>query len=254
MSRSPRRTPLNAEPGDGRREAAGARPDGGPAPADEPAARRRQPAEERADAIIGAALEEFADKGYAGARLDDVAARAGISKGLVYVYFETKEALFKAVVRRLLIPRFERVIADIEASKLPVADILRGPLLAFMQGLPRSRLRVVLRLMIAEGPKHPDLTQFYHQEVIARGMGLLRGLMARGLASGELKPNAIAEFPHLFVAPMLVAVVWSMLFDRHAPLDSDRMLAAHVELIIAAISAEPHAGQLPSPAATGDRP
>ncbi len=208
------------------------------------AARKRQPPQERADAIIGAALEEFADKGYAGARLDDVAARAGISKGLVYVYFETKEALFKAAVRRILIPRFESLIAEIEASDLPTADILRGPLLGFMQKLPKSRLRVLLRLMIAEGPKHPDLTAFYHDEVIARGKAFLGRLLERGMTRGEVRPNTLQEFPHLVIAPMLVAVVWSMLFERHAPLDTDRMLAAHIENVVTLIAAEPgHARQ-----------
>lgn len=198
---------------------------------------RTQPQESRADAIIGAAVEEFAQNGYAGARLDDVAARAGVSKGLVYVYFETKEALFKAAVRRILIPRFDSLIADIEASELATADILRGPLLSFMQGLPKSPLRVLMRLMIAEGPKHPDLTAFYHDEVIARGTGFLRRLMQRGIARGEVRPNALQEFPQLMVAPMLVAVVWSMLFERHAHLDTDAMLAAHVDNVVALISA-----------------
>lgn len=194
---------------------------------------------ERSDAIIGAAMEEFAENGYAGARLDDVAARAGVSKGLVYVYFETKEALFKAAVRRILLPRFESLIADIEASPLSTAEILRGPLLGFMQSLPKSRLKVLMRLMIAEGPKHPDLTAFYHDEVISRGMGFLRRLLERGIARGEVRPNALQDFPHLVIAPMLVAVVWSMLFERHAHLDTDRMLAAHIDNIVALVSLDP---------------
>ena len=214
-------------------------PTGEPARAEgRSAARNRAPAE-RSDAIIGAAMEEFAANGYAGARLDDVAARAGVSKGLVYVYFETKEALFKAVVRRVLVPRFESLIADTEASPLTTAELLRGPVLAFMQSLPKSRLRVLLRLMIAEGPKHPDLTAFYHAEVIARGTAFLRGLLRRGVARGELRANALEEFPQLVIAPMLVAVVWSMLFERHAPLDTDRMLAAHIDLLIRAIGIDP---------------
>lgn len=203
---------------------------------------RTRPHAERSDAIIGAAMEEFAENGYAGARLDDVAARAGVSKGLVYVYFETKEALFKAAVRRLLIPRFESLIADIEGSPLSTAEILRGPLLRFMQGLPKSRLKVLMRLLIAEGPRHPDLTAFYHDEVISRGIAFLRRLIERGIARGEVKPNALAEFPQLLIAPMLVAVVWSMLFERHAHLDTDRMLEAHIENIVALVSAAHGAG------------
>ena len=206
-----------------------------------PKTSRRQPAE-RPDAIIGAALEEFASKGYAAARLDDVAARAGISKGLVYVYFKTKEELFKAVVRTLLVPRVDHLIADIEASPLRADELLRGPVLSFMQQMARSRIRLVLRLLVAEGPKHPDLTEFYHREVISRGVRLIRSILDRGVARGELKPNPMQEFPQLFVAPMLVAVIWQMLFEAHSALDTDRMLAAHIEMMLAAISNPPVSG------------
>jgi len=199
---------------------------------------RKQP-EQRPDAILAAAFEAFAENGYAETRIDDVAARAGISKGLVYVYFKTKEELLKAVIRAVLVPRVDELVADIEASKLSASDLVRGPMLAFMQGMARSRMHVVLRLLLSEGPKHPDLTAFYHGEIIARGKRLVRLIVERGVSAGEFRPNAIADFPHLLIAPVVMGLIWRALFERHEPLDTDRMLQSHVELVLRAVSATP---------------
>ena len=98
-----------------------------------PRSARRQPAA-RPEAIINAALEEFSEKGYAAARLDDVASKAGISKGLVYVYFKTKEELFKAVVCAFIVPRFEKLVGELEASPASAEDLLRGPIRSFLRG------------------------------------------------------------------------------------------------------------------------
>jgi AcrR family transcriptional regulator len=201
--------------------------------------RKERRTERRPDEIMEAALAEFAAKGYSEARLDDVASRAGISKGLVYVYFKTKEELFKAVVRAFLIPRVDELIAEIERSRSSGAELIRGPLLAFMKTMARSRIRILLRLLIAEGPKHPDLTAFYHREVISRGMRLLRLILARGVATGEFRPSPYQEFPQLIVAPMLMAVVWQLLFEKHQPLDIDRLLESHIEIVLRTIEAGP---------------
>lgn len=194
---------------------------------------------QRPDEIISAAFEEFAAKGYAEARLDDVASRAGISKGLVYVYFKTKEELFKAVVRTFLIPRFAALSGRIEASEDTTEAIIRGPLLSTMKEVAVSRLVIILRLLIAEGPKHPDLTEFYHREVITRGMAVIRLLIDRGVARGEFRPTRLTQFPQLFVAPMLVALIWRSLFDNIDKLDTAAMLDTHIDLLLRAIKAPP---------------
>jgi AcrR family transcriptional regulator len=204
--------------------------------------------EQRPEEIIEAALEEFAVKGYAAARLDDVASRAGISKGLVYVYFKTKEELFKAVIRTFIIPRFDALIREVERSRRSSEEMIRGPLLSFMKEFVRSRKRIVVRLLVAEGPKHPDLLDFYHREVISRGMRLLRLILARGVTNGEFRPSPYQEFPQLFVAPMLLAMLWQMLFARHQALDIDRYLDAHIAIVLQALKS----GQPAKPEA--DRP
>jgi AcrR family transcriptional regulator len=189
--------------------------------------------EQRPEEIMEAALEEFAVKGYAETRLDDVASRAGISKGLVYVYFKTKEELFKAVIRTFIIPRVDALIAEVERSRRSSEELIRGPVLSFMKALlMTSRIRIVVRLLIAEGPKHPDLLEFYHREVVSRGMRLLRLILARGVTNGEFRPSPYQEFPQLFVAPMLLAMIWQMLFARHQALDIDRYLEAHIGIVV----------------------
>lgn len=198
---------------------------------------RRQP-EQRPDAIINAAFEEFTTKGYAETRLDDVATRAGISKGLVYVYFKTKEELFKAVVRAFIVPRFEALIESLESSPLSAEEIIRGPLLDTAKDFATSSKRFIVRLLVAEGPKHPDLTEFYHREVISRGMRLFSGVLAKGVRAGDFEASALEEFPQLFAAPMLMALIWDSLFGRQHPLDTGRLLDAHVDIILRAIKSD----------------
>jgi AcrR family transcriptional regulator len=188
--------------------------------------------EQRPEEIMEAALEEFAVKGFAETRLDDVASRAGISKGLVYVYFKTKQELFKAVIRSFIIPRVDALIREVERSRRSSEEMLRGPLLSFMKEFAKSRKRIVVRLLIAEGPKHPDLLDFYHREVISRGMRLVRLIVTRGVTSGEFRPSPYQDFPQLFVAPMLLAMIWQMLFARHQALDIDRYLDAHIAIVL----------------------
>lgn len=196
-------------------------------------AQRRK--DERPAEIVAAAFEEFAAKGFAGTRLEDVAARARVSKGLPYLYFKTKEELFKAVIKSLLQPRFEALFENIRTTALSPQEFLRGPFLHFMQELVLSRKAAVARLMIAEGPKHPELTAYYCEHVIKHGIEAMRLLIDRGVESGAFRDTALREFPQLMVAPALMAIIWRGLFERHLHLDTDRMLATHIDLMLHAL-------------------
>jgi len=199
---------------------------------------RRTRKEQRPEEILEAALEEFVAKGYAQTRLDDVARRAGISKGLVYVYFSTKEELFKAVIRRFLVPHVELLRSRVDTWQLSSEALLRGPVLELMKRVASSRIHELLRLLIAEGPRHPDLTAFYYREVVSRGIGLMQAIIERGVARGEFRPTPLREFPQLVVAPMVVSVVWKLLMERHKPLDAERLLEAHIDMLVHAIKSE----------------
>lgn len=184
---------------------------------------------ERRDAILAAALDEFSAQGFAAARLDDVAKRAGVAKGTIYLYFRDKEALFQELVRSLLTP----VVGSVEALRdadMPINVLADRMVELFVNEIFGTRRRDVIRLMIAEGRRFPKLAEFYHREVLSRVMAAMRALLARAAARGEV-PDTLVRFPQLLAAPGIVAVVWAGLFDKYEPLDVREMMRAHVDLI-----------------------
>jgi AcrR family transcriptional regulator len=201
------------------------------------AERRRERKDTRPQEIVAAAFEEFAARGFAGTRLEDVAARAKVSKGLPYLYFKTKVELFKAVVRSVITSHFDVIRERMETTELSVEDFLKGPFLAFIQELVGSKRAFIARLLIAEGHKHPELTAFYFETVVSRGIDTLTRLIDRGIESGEFKPTRLRDFPQLLVAPALTAIIWRTLFERHRHLDTNAMLATNIELLVDAIRA-----------------
>lgn len=198
-----------------------------------PKFRRRK--ERRPDEITRAALHAFAEKGYDGTRVNDVARRAGVSKGLLYLYFRTKEELFKAVIKSVVMPRLDALDDAVARTDLSAEAFLRGPFVKFARELPQSPARVLVRLMIAEGPKHPDLTAWYWDNVVSKGMGILERLIERGVAAGEFRRSALQEFPQMLIAPVLFSIVWTLVFSPHHELDTDRFIEGHVELLLDAV-------------------
>jgi AcrR family transcriptional regulator len=198
---------------------------------------RQERRDTRPQEIVAAAFEEFAAKGFAATRLEDVAARARVSKGLPYLYFKTKEELFKAVVKSVVTPHFDALRGQMESTDLSSETFLKGPFLAFIQELVGSRRALIARLLIAEGHKHPELTAFYCDRVIAKGIEAMTGLIERGIARGEFRPTALRDYPQLLIAPVLLAVLWRALFERHHHLDTDALLKTHIDLILDAIRA-----------------
>jgi AcrR family transcriptional regulator len=200
-----------------------------------PKPRFRRRKDDRPQEITAAALAAFAEKGYAATRVTDVAARAGVSKGLLYLYFKTKEELFKAVIKSFISPRIDALKSGIETTDLSAEEYLRGPFLDFAKQVPKSPARVLVRLMIAEGAKHPELTAWYQDNVVAHGLAAIRGLVERGVRDGEFRKSALQQFPHMIVAPVMFAIVWSLVFDSRYKLDSDRFIEGHIGLLLDSI-------------------
>ena len=185
---------------------------------------------ERRTAILAAALEEFAARGFAATRLDDVARRAGVAKGTIYLYFRDKEALFQELVRTMLSP----LVGAIEAAplrELPIRAVVEMIFDVFVNEIYATHRKDVIRLIIAEGPRFPKLAEFYYREVIARVLPIIRSRLALAVERGELAHDALARFPQLLVAPALLAVLWSGLFGRFAPLDVRALMRAHLDLL-----------------------
>lgn len=208
-----------------------------PAPAsDAGVTGRAQKAAARRQAILAAALDEFAARGFAAARLDDVAERAGVAKGTIYVHFADKEALFQEIVRTMVVP----LVAGVEsapASDLPVRQVVEHLADMFVREVYGTRRREIVRLMLTEGPRFPALADFYYHEVVERAVAALRHVLARAHARGELKDDTLVRFPHLVVAPIIFAVVWSGLFERFSPLDVSVLMRAHLDLLFGKESA-----------------
>ncbi|MCG5235570.1 TetR/AcrR family transcriptional regulator [Xanthobacter oligotrophicus] len=187
---------------------------------------------ERRRAILAAALTVFARHGFAGARLDDVARQAGVAKGTLYLHFADKEALFHGLVEQNIAPilaNADAAIAVFPGTTRDLIDLLIAILIERVIGTPAEGL---VRLMIAEGPRFPELAAYYHREVVSRGLAIVRRIAQRGLDRGEITSDLAVRFPQLVISPAVVAVVWNGMFGAFDPLDVRAFLMAHRDLLL----------------------
>jgi len=193
----------------------------------------------RLEELLEAALEEFFKRGFAATRLDDVAARAGVSKGAIYVYFSSKEALFEAVVRHFLSPTVARLEALGDDPEIAAPERVARQLELLYAEIVETRLRRILRLIIAEGERFPDLVAFYFDHVIARALLAIRHSVEHGVKEGSFRAdNAAREHPQLIAAPAMMAALWRLLFDDRRPLDVERYKRAHLAFALDALAPE----------------
>jgi AcrR family transcriptional regulator len=186
----------------------------------------------RREAILEAALDEFSARGFAAARLEDVAKRAGVAKGTIYLYFADKEALFQELVRFQIGPvmsAFETVLA----SPLPLKSLIDQAIEIFAREVFGTRRKQVMRLIISEGPRFPALAEFYYREVLGPMLKAVRARLQRALEHGEIADDALIRFPQLLGAATVMAVVWQGLFDRFEPLDARAMIRAYFDRLFA---------------------
>src|SRR4051794_7119858 len=213
-----------------KRSAARAYAKGGATGEAAPAQSRAARAAERRAAIVEAAMEEFIARGFAATRLDDIAQRAGVAKGTIYLHFKDKESMFEELVRTVIVP----VVARLNALPPPtgsVRDLVEVFANNFLTEVIGTRRGDLVRLIVAEGPRFPSVAEFYYREVVSRGMAGMRALIELGIARGEIREKDLARFPQILVAPAMIAVIWHGLFARHAPLDAQEMLRVHLDLI-----------------------
>ncbi len=192
----------------------------------------------KTQAILAAARAEFAEKGFAAARLDDIARAAGVAKGTIYLYFANKADLFQAVVRGYVVREIEQAETLVSIYDGSTEELLRLIAQVFREKVLETDLREIIRLLISEGRTFPDITAFYYREVISRGMAMLKGILREGVARGEFRKSAAENFPQLVIAPFLVAAIWKSLFDKFTPLDTGAMLDAHFDLLINGLRAK----------------
>lgn len=186
----------------------------------------------RREAILAAALDEFSAQGFAAARLDDVAARAGVAKGTIYLHFKDKEALFQELIRTALSP-FVQTIEAAPAANLPFRLVAQTLVGNFVREVLNTKRKHIIRLVISEGRRFPKVSEFYFKEVVSRAMKAMRQLVKLGIERGELKHDSLQKFPQLIIAPALVAIVWDDLFERFEHLDPEALMRAHFEILFA---------------------
>jgi AcrR family transcriptional regulator len=198
--------------------------------------------------LTAAAAELFVERGYAATRLEDVARRAGVSKGTLYLYFESKEDLFKAVVREGLVPALERGEQMLEEHQGSAASLLRELLQGWWELIGNTPFGGLPKLMFSECRNFPELGRFYYEEVISRGYRLIEGVLERGVRSGEFRPLEPDYHTRLVIAPLVLLAIWRYSFDfcdSHR-LDPQRYVDHHVELLLSGLL---QGGRRPSAAA-----
>lgn len=197
-----------------------------------PRRRRRLSPEERRAAIVEAAFTVFRTEGFAAARMEDVARRAGVAKGTVYLYFADKQALFEAMVEAVILPQIAR-LESLSRTADGAADERLRQLIGFLYDeLVDTERREIVRMVIAESARAPAVAAFYHREVISRAKAALTALVREGIAQGVFRDGPAAKRPEAILGPAMMALVWRMVFEDTAPLDRDSFLAAHVDLVL----------------------
>lgn len=205
--------------------------------------KRAQKREARPAEVLEAALETFVAKGFAAARMEDIALRAGVSKGTVYLYFPSKQAVFEALVRENLVPTLERAEVMMARAQGPAAARLRA-LLGFAEEIVEDPRRVAIpKLVLAEAGNFPELARFYREEVIERVLGILCGILEHGMRRGEFRELDAPIAARLFMAPILMAALWQTTFAPYETtgVPPSEILALHAELFLRSIAAEPAA-------------
>jgi AcrR family transcriptional regulator len=184
-------------------------------PENKPRWERRKDA--RPHELLAAALDLFVERGFASTRLEDVARRAGVSKGTLYLYFENKEELFKAVVRNSIVPAIGAAELSIAEFHGHSADLLKSLIHSWWQRIGATKASGIVKLVMAEAGNFPELAQFYEDEVVARGTNMIRGMLERAIASGEFRPVNVDQMTQVLVAPMLTLIAW-----KHSVAPCDR--------------------------------
>ena len=194
--------------------------------------RRRRKAE-RPGEILEAAFTEFSRNGYAVTTLDQIAERAGVTKGTIYVYFESKEHLFISMVREFTKAAYEVVQGLYETHEGSTADLLRAQFGFIYQHIVEDRRRrEVVRMLIAEAPRFPGLADRYHEEILRPCLDMLKAAIQRGIDRGEIRKSSIVESPQVVIAPIALVDLWMMMFDDRQPLDLKVYFDAHLDLVL----------------------
>jgi len=205
-------------------------------PKAEPRWERRKGA--RPSELLAAALNLFVEKGFAATRLDDVAARAGVSKGTLYLYFDNKEALFKAVVQEGIVPVIDEGEALVRDYRGSAPELLRQIARRWWESVGATHFAGVLKLMMCEAQNFPDVAQFHFEQVVQRGKRIFASAVELGIRQGEFRALPVDHCVRLLLAPLIMAAIWrySLGVCETEELDAETYLDTYLDVAIAGLS------------------
>ena len=201
----------------------------------------------RPSEILNAALACFKERGFAGTRLEDVAAKAGVTKGTIYLYYANKEELFEAVVRTELVPNLDRLETAL-AEPAPAAVLLERLFSFWAHTVAPSPLSVIPKIVIAEAGNFPKLARFFLEAAPHRMLRLIASVIRRGIARGEFRPVDVDHVVYCVIGPLILSVLWQHSLGPHddRPLDVQAVCRAHLDLVVHGLRLAPKSSQTAS--------
>ena len=206
-------------------------------------AKRERRKEARPGELLDAALDLFVEKGFAATRVEEVAARAGVSKGTLFLYFPSKDELFKAVVRENIAGRLVEWSSDFEAFKGSSRDMLSYCMHSWWDRVGATRASGLTKLMMSEAANFPDIAAFYQHEVVQPGHSLIRRVLQRGIDRGEFRPMDLDYAVYSVVAPMVFMILsqhsMGVCMPNNLTLDPQKYIAAQLDILLNGMRAAP---------------
>ncbi len=203
----------------------------------QPKFRRR--AEARPDEVLDAALDLFIEKGFAATRVEDIAARAGISKGAVYLYFPSKEKILEGLVQRAILPIANSALSSLRTIEGDPRPIMTGVLKMLGQRLADARLLAIPKLVVREVLGYPELAQMYRREVLDRVMPVIEGLIIQGIAEGYFRPVDPRLTIRSIIGPMMLHVVLAEVFAIGTDISMEQLIDNHITILFDGLSLSP---------------
>lgn len=194
--------------------------------------RREQQKEARRRDILEAGFQVFAAQGFTATRLDEVAERAGVGKGTIYLYFASKEALFEEVVRVNIFPYRDEAEHRVSEFQGSAAALLASHLEYVYGRMEDEKSPALIALVMGEAHRFPQITEFFFREVISRTQENMRRIIERGIASKEFRRTDVHTFTQILVAPVLIGALWKLQYQALSPLDLKAYARAHIDLVL----------------------
>lgn len=204
---------------------------------DQAPSKRELQKEARRSAIIDAGFHEFTTKGFTATKLDDVAERAGIGKGTIYLYFDSKESLFAEVVQKNMFPDAQSHLDTPENFQGSASELLALHIREMYSMLHQDSIPSLVAIVLGEATRFPELSDYFFNEIVSKRHDLIRSIIRKGIETGEFRESPIEEYIQILIAPVIFSAIWKLQFDRLSPVDVPAYAEAHIDFILRGLKA-----------------